>query len=392
MIVHGILCWNSGARLDQRLSAIREDGDPLSLAELARESIAPEQNGATFLRRAAKGLAAIDKEFVAKRSKTLGTDNPTDEDINFVKSTLAAYPDVMTLIEKAAMCPDFDSQRNYVLNSEGGMDMLLDDLHTFRMVYRVLDPWLTVLLSENKPDEAMQRCVQMFRLTRHFDREPTLVGYLVSLACRGVACGMANRILNHGPLPVESRQLLEEELAKHDDMQGFVWALKSERAVGCEHYRSIINREGWVFLWYFANDQCDYLDLMRQQIKMGAAPQFKTEKKMAETMVHVNHYGRLTQLIVPAVAASREAMNRVRATIRCVRVLNAVQMHVDRTGVSDPKLTDLGLPADTIVDPYDGKSLRIKKAGESWIVYSIGKNLKDDGGQLEHFQDVGVGG
>ena len=60
-----------------------------------------------------------------------------------------------------------------------------------------------------------------------------------------------------------------------------------------------------------------------------------------------------------------------------------------------PKLSDLGLPAETIVDPFNGGSLHVKKTPRGWLVYSVGPNFKDDGGNIwEHdpkTSDVGVG-
>ena len=44
-------------------------------------------------------------------------------------------------------------------------------------------------------------------------------------------------------------------------------------------------------------------------------------------------------------------------------------------------------------DPYTGESLHVKKTPQGWLVYSVGRNLKDDGGKVEDPTngDVGVG-
>jgi hypothetical protein len=43
-------------------------------------------------------------------------------------------------------------------------------------------------------------------------------------------------------------------------------------------------------------------------------------------------------------------------------------------------LEDLGLPAETLLDPFDGKRLRVKRGTAGVTVYSVGVNLADDGG------------
>jgi hypothetical protein len=55
------------------------------------------------------------------------------------------------------------------------------------------------------------------------------------------------------------------------------------------------------------------------------------------------------------------------------------------------KLTDLGLPADAIIDPFTDQPLIVKKIDGQWLVYGLGANQKDDGGKIENQDDVGLG-
>jgi hypothetical protein len=43
------------------------------------------------------------------------------------------------------------------------------------------------------------------------------------------------------------------------------------------------------------------------------------------------------------------------------------------------------------IDPFNGKSLIVKKAPEGWMVYSVGSDLVDNGGKLDGRTDVGAG-
>jgi hypothetical protein len=55
------------------------------------------------------------------------------------------------------------------------------------------------------------------------------------------------------------------------------------------------------------------------------------------------------------------------------------------------RLEQLGLPADVLIDPFDGKPLRYKHTPAGWRLYSIGKNLVNDGGRGEpKDDDVGL--
>ena len=78
--------------------------------------------------------------------------------------------------------------------------------------------------------------------------------------------------------------------------------------------------------------------------------------------------------------------------IRCLRVLNALQTHVPEGSDEVPKLSELGLPAETTTDPYTGDPLHVKKLPQGWLIYSVGKNFVDDGGKFDdEHSDVGVG-
>ena len=74
-------------------------------------------------------------------------------------------------------------------------------------------------------------------------------------------------------------------------------------------------------------------------------------------------------------------------------MLNALQTHVPAGSNEVPKLTELGLPAETITDPFTGEPLHVKKTPQGWLVYSVGPNFQDDGGKLDDPTngDIGVG-
>ena len=91
-----------------------------------------------------------------------------------------------------------------------------------------------------------------------------------------------------------------------------------------------------------------------------------------------------------AILKVREAWCRTQALTRCLRIANAMWQK-DVWKDNEIKLADLGLPTATIVDPYDDSSIKLTKIKGEWVIYSVGNNLKDDGGNLESYLDVGLG-
>ena len=65
LMLNAYFVWSTGTQLERRLAALRQAGDPVQIADFAREPIPPEKNADVFLRRAADDLDAIEKELLA---------------------------------------------------------------------------------------------------------------------------------------------------------------------------------------------------------------------------------------------------------------------------------------------------------------------------------------
>jgi hypothetical protein len=214
----------------------------------------------------------------------------------------------------------------------------------------------------------------------------------VALACRGVAVQSANRALRAGPISEPTRDALEKELAQHDLVAAFRQAMRSERVLGLQLIREMnMSLAPWPFGPKL--DQCLYIEAMEAAIR-GADRPYADSSARAEATRLFERGGAVIALIAPAVEAAANAGARVQSRLRCLRVLNAVQRYEQAGRTPEPKLSDLGLPADAIMDPYDGEPLHLKKLPEGWLVYSVGIDLKDGGGEkLEGLdgEDSGLG-
>lgn len=390
LIANAIWVWRTGSRLEKKLAALRAEGEPLSLADLAHD-LPPEQNAAVLLRRARSDLEAINKELTdVYDSEGYDDGRLSEAELKTIRSTLETYPKVIPLLEQAAACEDYDPQLDYTVGPAAFLAGQVDHLSHPRTVARVLRARVPLLLADGEREEAIRNCILMFRLSRHFERQPMIVGYLVSLACRGIAVEGANLVLRAGPLSDDSRESLEAELALHDGAEAYRWALTTERAYGLESFRTMPARNFWLVGRALWNDaECYYLDMIDRHLAAASRPYPDVVAATPPTAQHRVGFRVLTDLVEPAIVVGREAMERTRAWIRCLRVLNAVQDRVEQ-GVAEPKLSDLGLPAAATTDPFTGKPLHLKKTPRGWLVYSVGKDLKDDGGQVNEAQDVGV--
>lgn len=368
-------------RLQQSLAALRADHQPTTLAELVSPTVPGEGDARTHLEQAASAMyrieGAVTKAEQPKRDdSTLSETFPLQAEIlSGKRAALSDQQDTIALLYKAAECAVFTSgltEANFIDGS------FLDNIKLKRQAARTLSYHADVALADGDPQTALQDGIAILKLSRLFDADPTLINYLVAVALRGVAIDIANRALRGGPLAPELHRALDEELAKHDMVAAYRHALVTERAYGLHLFEDLASSPtGW--LMFISDDTDDYLRYMQLGIRNADRP-FSDIQARAELDDLINQSGRFTQLVAPAIGAASDANHRITAQLRCLRVLNAlVQRPADAPPTAD--LNNLGLPADAITDPFNGQPLIIRPTPEGWIIYSVGRKLKDDGGE-----------
>ena len=190
LIANAVFVWTTDARLERQLAAIREAGDPLTLADLARPPIPPEKNAATYLREAKADVLAIHEE-VQKEPHFwpyFNTEAPMPKSIQKVlEAAFQAHPKAIPLLLQATECPDFAHQIDYTLPPAKFIAELLPVVQEQRSCQRVLMFRTRLLIAQGNFDEALRTAIAMSRLGRHCERTPTLCGELVALTITGLA-------------------------------------------------------------------------------------------------------------------------------------------------------------------------------------------------------------
>ncbi len=385
----------AGTGLEDRLAALRRAGEPVRIADLAHQPIPSEKNADAFLHRAAGDLEAIRKELEAMYPRVgypTGALTPAEQER--LEKLFAAHPQFLPLLEQAADCPDSDPQLDTTLPRTRFLQECLDLAGRHRPLSRVLKARSALLMSQGRPDDAVAAQLLALRLARHWRREPMLIGFLVTASGEYVAIEEINRVLQAGPVSPATRRAIDAELALHDTMDGFTWALRSERAFSLATLREMLGPGSWLTRGFINRALIRLLDLYDRHLQYAAQPYARTvarRRSPPPLFEGLNPYGRLVTLLEPGLISAREPAERIRAMSRALRVLNALQARVPAGGDRVPALDDLGLPAEATLDPFTGEPLRVTRTPRGWMVYSVGSNGADDGGTFEKGADVGVG-
>jgi hypothetical protein len=419
LIVNAVITWKTDARLERQLAAIREAGDPLTLADLAREPIPPDKNAATYFRQAEAEATAFQDEMRLWIEAELDThiedvryfhedflcftrNRPMPERMRkAMKAVHAAHPKLVPLLRTGVECPDYDAQLDYSTGAEQLTTQLLPIIQNARSIARVFAYHARLAAIDGDGDEVARMALATSKLARHIERNPFLVSYLVALTIQGMAIEEANFALQAGSVSQELRQALDTELAIQERMDGYLWAVRSDRPCMIDMFSRFPLRNFWLYnrgRWNREESEC--LDVIASYLAMAPEGHPYRPSKLTVDKTTGQVSGSLTELYYPSLDATHAALMKIRTLIRCLRVLNALQTHAKAGSNEIPKLAGLGLPAETITDPYitdpttyAHPALRVKKIPQGWIVYSVGPNGQDDGGKVEDTVngDIGVG-
>lgn len=87
-----------------------------------------------------------------------------------------------------------------------------------------------------------------------------------------------------------------------------------------------------------------------------------------------------TSLMLPSLERAAYTHDAATAHLCCLVAALHVRAHRLRRGALPASLAEAGVPRDMRTDPYTGEELKYRPAAGDFLLYSIGRNLRDDGG------------
>jgi hypothetical protein len=411
LIANGFMVWWVEHELQTKIAAIRAAGDPASIADLAPAPIPADQNAAAYLEQLAPRLDDFAKDqwhFLDKTPLGKAYDErcrrgepPTPEQIEAIRAIVDKYPDVVVGLAAAAACERYASMTDFSRDQRELFDELLDKRVTRpRNAARFIDWRIVELAAAGRSEQAAEQGLQLLRLARLHDAEPLLVNFLVGLAVRMTAAEPLYDALAAGPISPQSHIALDEELARHDDPQRLVRALKTERAYcvttavesGLFPEAVRVNRV-WFRLvgWPMKSLYVNALGVFDDLFELAGRPWYEIRDQFgADGSMPPSGHGVLADLLAPALRAAYEANARNLALMRALRIFNVLTQYRDEHGREASGLEELSLPKEATIDPFSGEPLKLKHTADGWIIYSVMKNGVDDGGDFKDRKDYGL--
>ena len=194
LIVNGVLAWRAEWRLNSRLAAILAAGDPASIAEL-RHSQFPM----TKTPRQSSSGSSPDSTNSARNMVNSSVHRSVKNTTTHRTGAIRQRPSRLTLfvcISASIRTWSRETGRRgetrsirlangFFARASGVSRALIKTQSHVRTAARFLNWRIEVLLADGKREQAVDRGVQVLRLARLYEAEPSMVAFLVAIAMRG---------------------------------------------------------------------------------------------------------------------------------------------------------------------------------------------------------------
>jgi L-rhamnose mutarotase len=425
LIAVGVLVWSiwnytATKSLRNELAKIRAAGEPLTFKELKEglPEINEEENAGRYY------AAALELQIRKAISEVFSDDFyeylrvPDDQKdktvLEKVGRILEANRDVLELLDRAASMP----QQDWDNGIEYGMAVLMRRLSHIRSLAKMLSMRCKYLIINGDSDGAVNSIISALKMAGSQKRQSILIVYLTRVGCVALACSDIQYVLENSRPSEAVLTKLQQVLLEHDQPQALVRVMMAERVYAnslminimpddikqqLRKDGSMVNLQGgWPvniggspvmrqMAAGYLRDMTEFIKVMRKpwpEIYHASKKYASQDKSLFGGLQDRSLFG---CLLAPALAKTVVQHGSCMALVRWARAAIAVHRYQRDNGKVPDTLQDLVPKYINAVpqDPFSGKEMLYKHDQNGYVIYSIGENLKDDGGETEQREDVG---
>jgi hypothetical protein len=407
--LHVLTFMNLDAAVQQRLVGVRAEASALALS-VAPERVPDRDNAALVYNAAFESFGPsqeLNKQWneLLQRFETQGKDfDPKEPE---VAKFLDAHAGTLILLREAAKIPACSFDRDY---GRPSVDMILPELHRIRQSVSLMAIDARHKAAVGDARGAIADVQAMFDVARHFNEEPLLIGLLVAISLDSRACATLESVLNTSPLSSEELEGVKIDAA-FSSRRGLDRALRMEEAFGLWTLAGVggqmpvrdavqlvemagekpnpwipqFRLDSFYRVMLLSDDLEAYRQIMHQyRPQLTQNYQEMRERWQAvEKQISTNRTGMFASMLVPALSRTQDSAAQGEAQHRLAQVGLALHRYRAKHGRIPEKLDDLTTEFLSVVprDPFDNQPLRYKLTDSGCVVYSIGRDLIDDGGK-----------
>ncbi len=398
------------------MNAAHEAGQPTTLAELDGWWPSPElfDDAAPVYRRAFNAHVPLYGEAWRQLPIEGEAMFPVDGNAVLDPAMLLAVDNYLTLndtyldlLYEGATLPAC----RFDINVMAGFSMQLSHLAQMRQAARMLK--LDALRATENRDLplAVHAVIACFAAGDALRNEPILMSQLVRIAVNDIAMSTLEWVFSRQPLTDDLLQELAQILPAFESLDAQAIALIGERCTGMSAFdqsatslagvsgmgRNIHGSVATAGMGLYqaaglkTKDRQSFFTLLTEAIETAQLPPHERQAadKRYQAMANALPSTRLfTRMLAPGLGRTSHAFLRDLAHVR----LAVTAVAIERYRLAHGKLPDVldALTPDFLEtlpeDPYTARALQYRKLHKGYLVYAVGINLEDDGGQRERIK------
>ncbi|MHB1423286.1 MAG: hypothetical protein ACYC3I_08840 [Gemmataceae bacterium] len=380
--------------------------------EAAREEVPEEENSARVVLAAVQQMPQPplrwpsadfhDENF----RRTPPNEKLNGEDFLLLSKELASARTALNIALKLA---DMPRGRHPLHNASNPMATLLPHVQECRNIVNLLVYESMRRNQKGESKNAITACRAALNVARSIGDEPFYISQLVRLALVIHVCQAIERTLAQGEPPIEDMTVLQQILETEDALPSLLAATRGERAFLHKVFELVERGElspdqvdsnsssrpdrlksTLIDLWRMdtREDHALFLSMMNRRIeelKRPMSEQAGLEKQFEQDVRDVPKNAVITRLLLPAMSKMGGAFRRKHAYLRCTIVALAAERY-RREKKTWPENVNHLCPqylAAVPVDPYDGAPLRYRRVRDGLVIYCVGPDAVDNGGNLD---------
>jgi hypothetical protein len=300
------------------------------------------------------------------------------------------------------------------LDLRKGFEVELPHLARLRSWARLLRQDAIVKAMQGNKAEAVEDIIAGMKLGDALVPEPLLITQLLRIAIYGIMNQTVQDCFDGGDLPPRLIRQLIDHMAQADHHRAFADAMAGElytqlsafsdmrtgkvstvqmAAAGQGSTSEVISER--VFLSLYGSplgrplmnmDEASYVDIMNQIVSAAELVYYRAAPELASVDKEIQILPRariLTKILVPGLVRVCEVQARHEAMLDLARLGLLIERYKAKNGSFPGTLDDIAaeLGGSVPVDPFTGRPYHYRPSEDTFLLYSVGRNLRDDGGR-----------